>query len=54
MNILNTKACKPQEKIAKLVYAVTYHFASPTMDLENGQKSTEQLQGDKKSTKQLP
>ena len=59
MNILHTEACKPQEKIAKLVYAVTYHFASPTMDLEKDEKSTKQLQeskehlqGSKESTKQ--
>ena len=44
MNILHTEACKPQEKIAKLVYAVTYHFASPIVDLEQNKKSTKQMQ----------
>ena len=29
MNSLHTETCEPEEKIAKLVYAVTYHFASP-------------------------
>ena len=52
MNILHTEACKPQEKIAKLVYAVTYHFASPAMDLEKDEKSTKQFKGSKESTKQ--
>ena len=44
MNILHTEACEPQEKIAKLVYAVTYHFASPIVDLEQNKKSTKQMQ----------
>ena len=44
MNILHTEACKPQEKIAKLVYAITYHFASPIVDLEQNKKSTKQMQ----------
>ena len=44
MNILHTEACKPQEKIAKLVYAITHHFASPIVDLEQNKKSTKQMQ----------
>ena len=43
-NILHTEACELQEKIAKLVYAVTYHFASPIVDLEQNKKSTKQMQ----------
>ena len=31
-------------KIAKLVYAMTHHFASPIVDLEQNKKSTKQMQ----------
>ena len=52
MNILHMEACEPQMKIAKFVYTVRHNFASPTMDLEQDKKSTQQLQGSKESIKQ--
>ena len=42
MNILHAEACEPEEKIAKLVYAVTHHIASPIVDPEQNKKSTKQ------------
>ena len=52
MNILHMEACEPQMKITKFVYTMRHNFASPTMDLEQDKKSTQQLQGSKESIKQ--
>ena len=42
MDSLHTETCQPQMKIAKFIFAVRHHFASPRMNLAKGRKSTKQ------------